>query len=352
MAMNWLIYGANGYTGKLTVMEAKKRGMQPVIGGRNAGQITRLAGDTGCKHVVLDLEEGERLRRHLKDISVVLNCAGPFKHTAQPLIEACLDTHTHYIDITGEIDVFEYAQSRHHAAKSAGVVLCPGVGFDVVPTDCLAATLAHAMPDATHLTLGFDSASVLSPGTAKTTVAKLPDGGRVRRGGNIVEVPLAFHEKEIDFGNGTKNAMTIPWGDVSTAYHTTGIPNIEAYVPASPKLIKRLRQLNSVRPALGWGWVQSMLRKQISKRVFGPSEEMLENDKTYVWAEVRNAAGNVREARIVTANGYTLTVESSIEISRFLLDSTNKESGTFTPAKLMGPQFASRLPGSSNIVIT
>ncbi len=351
MADNWLIYGANGYTGKLTVKEARNQGMRPLIGGRSAGPLTRLAGDTGCKHVVIDLVERERLRRHLKDVSVVLNCAGPFSQTAQPLIEACLDTNTHYIDITGEIDVFEYAHSRHDAAKAAGVALCPGAGFDVVPTDCIAATLKQAMDDATHLALGFDSSSSLSPGTAKTTAAKLPGGGRVRRDGNIVEVPLAFHSKDIDFGNGTKTAMTIPWGDVATAWHSTGIPNIEAYVPATPKLIGQLRRLNSMRSVLGWSWVQSIIRKQIDKRITGPDQKMLDTDKTYVWGEVRNASGHVRTARLVTANGYALTVQASIEVSRFLLDNV-KNSGAYTPSQLMGPQFASKLPGSSNIVIT
>ncbi len=351
MTENWLIYGANGYTGKLTVKEARKRGLRPLIGGRSAGPLTRLAGDTGCKHVVLDLDERDRLRRHLKDVSVVLNCAGPFHRTARPLIEACLDTNTHYVDITGEIDVFEYAHSRHHAAIAAGIVLCPGAGFDVVPTDCIAATLKHAMDDATHLSLGFDSTMNLSPGTAKTTAAKLPGGGKIRRDGNIVNVPLAFHSKEIDFGNGAKMAMTIPWGDVSTAWHTTKIPNIEAYVPASPKLINRLRRLNSIRTMLGWGWVQSAIARQIDKRITGPDQDMLDNDKTYVWGEVRNAAGQLRTARITTANGYALTVQASIEISQYLLGNTSVE-GAFTPSGLMGPQFASRLPGSSNIVIT
>jgi short subunit dehydrogenase-like uncharacterized protein len=325
--------------------------MQPLISGRSAGPLTRLAGETGCKHVVLDLEEKQRLRRHLKDVSVVLNCAGPFSETARPLIEACIDTQTHYIDITGEIDIFEYAQSRHHAAMAAGIVICPGVGFDVVPTDCVAATLKHAMDDATHLALGFDASATLSPGTAKTTLAKLPEGGRIRRDGQIVQVPLAFHSKEIDFGNGRKSAMTIPWGDVSTAFHTTGIPNIEAYIPASPKMIARLRRLNAFRRALGWGWVQSSLRRQIDRRITGPDQHMLENDKTYVWGEVRNASGDVREARLVTANGYALTVQSSIEVSRYLLGSSGI-SGVYTPSRLMGAQFASRLPGSTNIVIT
>lgn len=351
MSVNCLIYGAYGYTGRLTVLEAKRCGLQPVIAGRRAGALTRLAGETGYKHVVLDLEERDRLRRHLKDIAVVLNCAGPFRHTAQPMIEACLDTGTHYVDITGEIDVFEYAQGRHLDAKDENIVLCPGAGFDVVPTDCLAATLKHTMEDATHLALGFDSDSGLSPGTAKTALGKLPDGGRIRRNGKIEKVPLAFHTRDIDFGRGVRTAMTIPWGDVSTGFHSTGIPNIETYIPASEKSIHRMQQLNHVRGVLGWHWVQSLLKKQIDQRLRGPDRQMLDHDKTYVWGEVRNERGQVRTAQLTTANGYALTAQSSLRICRQLLNGT-RERGTFTPSQLMGPQFASSLPGSSNIVIT
>lgn len=351
MAVDWMIYGAYGYTGRLTVLAAREQGLQPLICGRAAGPLTRIAAESGCRHKAIDLGESARLRRNLADISVVLNCAGPFAQTAKPLIDACLETGTHYLDITGEIDVFNYAQSRHQDAVDAGIVLCPGVGFDVVPTDCLAATLSHAMPDATHLTLGFDSSSRLSPGTAKTSVSKLPSGGRIRRDGEIVQVPLAYHTREIDFGNGTKLAMTIPWGDIATAYHTTGIGNIETYIPASEKLIKRMRLLNKLRRPLGWSWVQRRLYQQIDKKVIGPDRDARHKSPMYVWGEVRNGQGNVRSARVRTANGYALTVVASVHISRHLLEQS-VEPGYYTPSRLMGNNFVSLLPGSSNIEIT
>ncbi|NNF17947.1 MAG: hypothetical protein HKN70_14480 [Gammaproteobacteria bacterium] len=348
MSGEWLIYGAYGYTGQLIALEARKRGMQPVIGGRTAGPLTQLAGKTGFRHVVLDLDEPKRLRRHLEDISLVLNCAGPFSATAPDLIDACIDTGTHYLDITGEIDVFEYAQSRHAAAKNHGIVICPGVGFDVVPTDCLAATLKNAMPDGTLLALGFDARASLSPGTAKTTLSRLPDGGKIRVDGEIRTVPLAYRTRTIDFGNGAKLAMTIPWGDVSTAFHTTGIPNITTWIPASEKLIGQLKRIDRLRRILGWGWVQRLVRRQIEKKVHGPTQRERDADTTYVWGELRNDASDLRTARLTTANGYTLTVLASIEICQYVLTHTVTP-GAYTPAALMGSKFVCTLPGSSQI---
>ena len=179
------------------------------------------------------------------------------------MMTACLATHAHYLDITGEISVFEHARTLDAAARAAGIVICPGVGFDVIPTDCVAAALKAALPEATYLALGFDSRSGFSPGTAKTSVEGLAQGGKVRQDGRIVSVPLAYKTRRIDFGDGEKLAMTIPWGDVSTAYATSGILNIEVYIPGSPAMVARARRANRLRWLLGTGLVQNFIRRRI-----------------------------------------------------------------------------------------
>ena len=168
--MSFLIYGANGYTGELIAREAVRRGMKPILAGRSQEKIGKLAAELACQSVVFDLDDHTSLVQVLSHVSAVLHCAGPFSATARSMMQGCLATHVHYFDITGEIAVFELAHSVHEKALRAGIVLCPGTGFDVVPTDCLALALKHALPDATHLALGFDSRSGLSKGTAKTTI--------------------------------------------------------------------------------------------------------------------------------------------------------------------------------------
>ena len=165
-----LIYGANGYTGELVAEEAVRRGLRPLLAGRNAEEIEALAARLELDSRIFGLDDPAALARGLEGVAAVLHCAGPFIWTSKPMIAACLAAQAHYLDITGEIGVFESVQRRADQARDAGVALIPGVGFDVVPTDCLAARLAAALPNATHLTLAFTSeGGSTSPGTMKTT---------------------------------------------------------------------------------------------------------------------------------------------------------------------------------------
>jgi short subunit dehydrogenase-like uncharacterized protein len=266
------------------------------------------------------------------------------------MIEACLATQTHYLDITGEIAIFELAHKNNARAQNAGVILCPGVGFDVIPTDCMAASLKAVMPDATELSLGFDSRSGFSPGTAKTSVEGLALGGRIRRNAVIEKVPLAYRTRRIDFGAGEKLAMTIPWGDVSTAYYSTEIRNIQVFIPASPKLVSRLKWLNWIQPLLGLSPIQSFMKSQVDKKIKGPDETQREKLITHLWGEVKNQAGQTKVGRLVTANGYEVTKTGAVAMVSALLNE-EREGGAMTPSMLMGPSFVEELPGSGKIKI-
>jgi short subunit dehydrogenase-like uncharacterized protein len=350
MNRGWMIYGAYGYTGELIAREAVRRGLKPVLAGRSEDKLAALADELGLEYRCFGLEKAAAVREGLSGTALVLHCAGPFSTTAGPMIEACIATGTHYLDITGEIAVFELAHERHERARQAGVLLCPGVGFDVVPTDCLAVALKEALPDALRLALGFDSRGGMSPGTARTSLEGLAQGGRIRREGRLVPVPLAWRTRRIDFGDGEKLAMTIPWGDVSTAWRSTGIPDIEVYLPASPRLVSRLKRLNWIRPLLGLGPVQSWLKGRIRRTVHGPDSAQRERTPTFVWGEVDNAAGEKVTGRIRVANGYDVTVHAALSIAERVLE-LQRVSGHLTPAQLMGVKFVESLPGSSPMYI-
>jgi len=308
-------------------------------------KIVLLANELGLEARCFDLSDAAGAIAALDQVSLVLNCAGPFSATSAPMIAACLRARAHYLDITGEISVFEHAMQQDALARAAGIVVCPGVGFDVIPTDCIAATLKAALPDATHLALGFDTRSGFSPGTAKTSVEGLAQGGKIRRDGKIVAVPLAYKTRRIDFGDGEKLAMAIPWGDVSTAFYTTGIPNIEVYIPGSSAMVARARRVNHIRWLLRLGPVQSFLKRRIAKTMKGPSQEKRDAQPTYVWGEASNGHGRRKTARIKTANGYSLTVTGALAVVEHLMHNP-VHGGAYTPAKLVGPDLVARLPGS------
>lgn len=346
----WLLYGANGYTGELIAREAVARGMRPVLAGRSKQKIAKLAAELNCPSAVFDLDDHTALVSTLTQVAAVLHCAGPFSQTAISMMQGCLATHVHYLDITGEIDVFELAASVHAKAERSGIVLCPGVGFDVVPTDCIAAHLKAALPDATHLALGFDSRAGLSKGTAKTAIESAGKGSCVRVDGRLMTEKLGARTRRIDFGAGEKLAVSIPWGDVSTSYYTTGIRNIEVYTASSQKSVNSLRRANLLRPLLRQRWLRELAKLNAQRSITPPNKTERENNPVHVWGEARNAAGEVKTARLRTANGYSLTVHSALGILDEVL-SRACNPGFTTPSLLVGADFVSSLPGSSTIRI-
>src|SRR5215469_3835379 len=346
----WMIYGANGYTGRLVAAEARRRDLKPVLAGWRAGPIERLAAELGLPMRIFRLDDATAAAAAIADMVVVANCAGPFAATSAPVIDACLTSRAHYVDITGEIDVFLAAQRRHADAQAAGIAICPGVGFDVIPTDCMAAVLKEALPDATHLVLAFDARGPMSPGTAHTMVRSLRlgrHGSWVRRNGVLEEVPLPQSWRNIEFAGGSATAIAILWGDLATASFSTGIPNIETYAAVPRAAVIASRALNWVRPLLKSALGQTLLR-QLANRASGPSEEQLRTGRSRLWGEVRNAAGERRTAKLETANGYRLTADGTITAAQYLLTNA-PPGGYYTPSMLLGARCVERLPGSSCI---
>jgi short subunit dehydrogenase-like uncharacterized protein len=336
--MPWLLYGANGYTGELIAREAVRRGIHPILAGRSAEKIEPLARELGCESRVFDVDKPD-----LAGISLVLHCAGPFAQTSKPMVQACLAAGVHYLDITGEIVVFEGVMRRDADAKQRGVVLLPGVGFDVVPTDCLAAMLHEQLPDANELWLAFYSRAGVSRGTLKTMIEGAGYGGAIRKDGKIVRVPQLFDVQKIPFASGPKLAMTIPWGDVSTAYHTTGIPNIRVYSAQSPRALARLRWMKYLLPLLRLRPIRNIALKRAEKTT-GPSAEQRETSRVEVWGRVRNAKGEERSMTMTVAEGYHFTVLSSLEAVEAVLATPRR--GAFTPARLLGKEFVKKIPGT------
>lgn len=345
--MNWMIYGANGYTGQLIAREAVRRGLQPLLAGRDAGAIEALGRELQLSVRVFDLDDAEVLRDGMQGMGMVLHCAGPFSSTSAPMLEACLHVGAHYLDITGEIDVFAHGHAQHARARQRGIVLLPGAGFDVVPTDCLAALLKRELPDAQSLVLGFDAGGGPSPGTARTAVQGLAQGGRVRIDGKLERVPLAWKTRTFERDGQPRLAMTIPWGDVYTAYVSTDIPNIEVYMASPAAAISRLRRLRWLGPLLGVKAIQCLLAAQVRKRVRGPSEAVRERSGCTVWGEVRDAAGHQASAQLRTPNGYALTVTAALGIVQRLLADQSPAGGYYTPSQLMGADYVLGLPGVS-----
>jgi short subunit dehydrogenase-like uncharacterized protein len=336
------IYGANGYTGALIAREVVVRGHRPILAGRNAEALAALGQELGLEHRALPLDDPARVEAGIRGAGILVHCAGPFAHTYRPMVEACLRTGTHYLDITGEVEVFEGVAARDHEARAANIMLLPGAGFDVVPSDCLAAYLKRRLPSATRLALGFQSLSRVSRGTATTMAENLHKGGLVRRGGVLTRVPAAWRTRVIDFGAGPVKAMTIPWGDVSTGLYSTGIPDIEVYIAAPWKLRFGARMTRYFGWLLGSRWMQQRMKRRIQARPPGPTPEQRARGQSFLWGEAMDAAGKTVVSRVRTPEGYTLTVDASLVIIDRIL-AGQAPTGFQTPSKAYGPDLVLQL---------
>jgi short subunit dehydrogenase-like uncharacterized protein len=338
-----IVYGANGYTGKLIVEAALREGLKPVVAGRRREAVEPLAAAWGVNSLCFSLDDAGSAARLLEPYAAMILAAGPFSRTSAPALEACLRSKTAYLDITGEVDVFEAVFARDADARKAGVAVLPGTGFDVVPSDCLAKALAEALPGATSLVLAFRGFKT-SAGTMKTMIESLPNGGLVRANDLLTTVPAAWKTMEVPFPDKPRLAMTIPWGDLATAWRSTGIPNIEVYMAVPPSAVASARRMRRFAKILGLSPVQSFLKARVEKSVKGPTAEERERERSVLWGRVTRD-GRTVEGTLETMEGYALTAETSVAIAKRVL-AGGVPPGVHTPSQAFGSSFIRTIRGS------
>lgn len=341
-----VIYGSYGYTGNLIAEMSSKLNADVVISGRNSEKLKEQSQRLSIQYMAADLSKKDEMEELLQDADVVIHCAGPFVHTYKPMVEACVRNTCHYLDITGEINVFEGLKSMDEKFKKAGVMAMPGVGFDVVPTDCMAAWLYQQLPDATSLELAFKGhGGGVSRGTAKTMIENLGEGGAIRKNGKIIKVPAAYKTRTINIKGEDFRVVSIPWGDVSTAYFSTGIENIIVYTALPGRVIKKMKWLSFINPILKLNFVKQYLKRNVDKRRPGPSAEKRKTGRSYIWGEVKNENGKTVEGKMEVGEGYGLTTEMSLIIADNVLNEDYK-SGYQTPSKVYGADLILRAKNS------
>jgi len=349
MRSGFMIYGAYGYTGELIARQAVRRGHRPLLAGRQAARLAALARELGgLPWVSVALEDQAGLVAALERVSAVCHSAGPFVHTSEPLLLACLSARTSYLDITGEIPVFEAVFRRDQAARERGIALLPGVGFDVVPSDCLARFVAEQVPDASELQLAFAVDGSLSGGTAQSSFEGLLRGNFVRQDGKLVEMPLGQGLHEVQFSDRARRVLPIPWGDLVTAFHTTGIPNITTSMALPAALAGAMPLLAPALPGLlrllEKDWLRPRILSFLAAHVTGPGARARSLGRTRLWARASNRAGHSRQAWLDTVDGYAFTAESAVLALEALAQAPRL--GALTPASAFGADFVLQVAGS------
>jgi saccharopine dehydrogenase (NAD+, L-lysine-forming) len=342
-ARPWLLYGANGFTGRLIASEAAARGERPILAGRREAQVREVAEPRGFEWRVFDLADERALRRGIEGAGAVLLAAGPFSETSRPVMRACLDVGAHYLDITGEIAVIEAAFARDQEARERGVVILPACGFDVVPSDCLAASLAEALPGATRLELAFAALGAgVSAGTAKSMIEGLAKGGAIREGGRIRRVPIAWRRKVVPYRDQPRLSVSAPWGDVATAWRSTGIPDIVVWMAAPPRLTRVAPLLRLGGRALRLGPVRRLAQRVAGSAIAGPDADARRTGRAQLWGRVEDVSGRSVEGWAETPEGYAFTAVAAVECVHRLL--AGPRSGALTPSLAFGAGFLRELP--------
>ncbi len=338
-----LVYGANGYTAQLFFPRLRELGIGAIAAGRNAEAVRAVAQRFGLPHRVFALDEPAMLDRELCDVRVLLNAAGPYTRTARPMIDACLRQRVDYLDLSGELEPLSYAADSGRMARELGMMLLPAVGFDVVPSDCLALHLSERLPGAERLILSISASNLLSRGSAATFVEHAGTSVHVRRAGTLEPLRLRTQTRFTDFGSGARPTIAVSWGDLVTAHHSTGIRNIEVYFEATAF------RWFAVTANQYWGWA---LRSESAKSALtaltrilpeGPSEAERQRERSVIVGEVVRS-GERRRARLVVPEAYTFTAEVGCRVIEAVLRGV-RTPGFQTPASLFGADFVLGSPG-------
>ncbi|PRT57116.1 Saccharopine dehydrogenase-like oxidoreductase [Wickerhamiella sorbophila] len=339
-----LVYGAYGYTGNLICQHLESLGEQFIVAGRDEAKTQALAKQYNRPAKVFSLDNRKATVEALKDVSVVLHCAGPYSATSKPMVDACIEAKAHYLDITGEYKVIEAVAARDSELRSAGILGMPSVGMDVVPSDCIAVYVAEKLPSATDLKIFIHATGAPSPGTLKTSLEQAGQPSKIRKNGKIVDVRFGSMIEKVTFpDNSQKTLVNMPWGDIASAYYSTKIPNISVYMNVVTPMMARMSYYTG--PLLRTSLAQAALRGMVNCFVTGSDETQRDSTSSEFIAIASDDKGNERKAYLKVKNGYAFTVLSAVEIALRVMKGDFKP-GFYSPATLYGADLVLDISGS------
>jgi len=325
-----MIYGAAGYTGRMTAANAKAAGVDVVLAGRprDDDKLAALAAAMDAEYRLFAVDDVPARERALSGIAVLLNCAGPFMRTAEPLIQACLAAGTHYLDIAAELDSYRLAERYDQAAQAAGIMLLPGSGGSVAMLGCLAGHAARRVANPRRLSIALHVAGGFSRGSAVSASENLTTETLHRVDRELVS-RASSEVREFDFGNGPATAFSVTLPELITIWRATDIPNIDTYVHVTDGAFPE---------------------GDLAAMPDGPTIEQREANRYHAAAEVTDEDGTVVRSILDTVNGYTFTTLAAAEAARRVVGGEVRP-GFQTPAGLFGDDFAETIADTTIVDI-
>lgn len=312
-----MIYGATGYTGRMVAQCAVAAGTPLILAGRSVTALAALAASGDVDYRAFPLDDAAAIDQALRGVGVLLNCAGPFAHTAEVLMRACIRAGVHYLDVAAELDGYRLAEVLDADARTAGVMLLPGSGGSVAMLGCLAGHAAARVSDPSSISVAMHVSGSLSRGSALSAMSSVTAETLARADGALV-ARVAGTIRQLDFGQGPVDCFQVTLPDLVTIWRATNVPDIETFVHLT-----------------GDGFPQG----DIAALPDGPSEHERLANRYRASVEVTGVGGDVVRSVLDTVNGYTFTATAAAEAGRRVLAGECRP-GFQTPAMLFGNGFA------------
>lgn len=326
MVKTLLIYGATGYTGRLACQHAKRIGLNFTVAGRSEDQLKKLASQLQVPYRVFDVSDTLLVLAALRNCQALLNCAGPYLRTAEPLMSACILNRVHYLDISAELDSYRFAEKRDDEARQAGVMLLPGCGGSVAMLGCLATRALEAVKSPpVSIDIALHVAGSMSRGSAISAAENLTtECFEMRQGKLAVVEDSSPSQFDFEDGRGAVSCFQVTLPDLITIGKSTGVDNVRTYVNVS----------GDAFPA-----------GDLHELPNGPTAEQRQANPYHAAVMVTLENGSVARSVLHTVNGYTLTPIASVEAVRRVLDGDSRP-GFQTPAGTFKSRFVESVEGS------
>jgi short subunit dehydrogenase-like uncharacterized protein len=362
-----LLYGATGYTGRLIAAEGARVGMasggsappyRMVLAGRNGAKLAEVAERHSMEYRVFALDDPGRVKHALRGIDLVINAAGPFALTGDRLAKSSIDAGCHYVDINGEVDVYQRLDDLGRYAADRELAMVCSAGHTAAASDLLLdAALSH-LEGRAGLDYGGELGAIriamacvvnLSRGSVGTLWRSLREQVTVVRGWSLWHEPVGKLEHTFDFrDHGKPNAKTdlriasaANLVDTLTARLTVArrgfsAKRMESYVEAGTAARFGYQLASYLAPVAAIPGVRFLVRQQIEFLPEGPTPEDLRDETHVILLDIEDPArAKLIDWRWETPNAYQFTAQVVVEIAAKTVKGPSV--GWLTPGAVLRP---------------
>ncbi|QJR82863.1 hypothetical protein CA267_013400 [Alteromonas pelagimontana] len=324
-----MIYGAYGYTGAMITEQLSILGQNIIVAGRDESKLNVIKEKFNVPSKVFSLGSEHELARILKDIDIIINCAGPFNRTVRPLMRAAIKNNTHYLDISAELDSYYLAEALDEEAKAAGVLLMPGCGGSVAMIGCLTAFAKKQMPNPVEARVALHVSGSMSRGSAISASDYLTPTLIVRHAHELTETEDSV-TRTFNFGKGMVDCVPVSLPEVITLWAQNRIADISTYVHVSG---------------------EAFPTGDLSSLPAGPTEQERENNRYQAAVQLTDVDGNEVHAMLDTLNGYSVTPRAAALAVKNIANG-NVKAGFRTPSEMFGSSFILNIPTTTMELIS